>query len=156
MSDRHATLKYGDSRGSSNVTYVEYDFGEAVEAGDLLYIDSSDPSVVHKIGPDENKALYGVARDDVEAGEFGIVEVPSGAVYEVDLADSTNWDGDPSGSARVVHAYGQSLCRVTSGGPAAGNLVSDDAEMGGKGKVLLFGGGIDGIGSVIGTIPSNA
>lgn len=154
MSERNARLLYGDSRGSSNVTLVEYKFGSDVEAGDLLFIEIADQSVINKIGTDSKNVLFGVAHEDVISGDYGVVELPMGAVYEVNMAASADWEGTPSGSARLVHPYGQTLCRVTTGGPAAGSVIGQDVEMGETGKVALFGGGIDGVGSILGDIPS--
>lgn len=154
MSDRNARLLYGDSRGSSNVTLVEYEFGTNAEPGDLLFIEIADTSTIGKIGTASKYVLFGVAHEEVSSGDNGMVELPMGAVYEVNMADSSDWEGTPTGAAKLVHPYGQTLCRVTSGGPAAGVIVGDDVEMGETGKVALFGGGIDGVGAVLGTVPS--
>ncbi|MFP3953972.1 MAG: hypothetical protein ACLFVS_07600, partial [Candidatus Acetothermia bacterium] len=129
-------------------------FGSDVEPGDLLFIEIADPSTINKIGTDDKNVLFGVAHEEVSSGESGMVELPMGAVYEVNMAGSSDWEGDPGGPSKLVHPYGQTLCRVSAGGPAAGTIVGQDVEMGGTGKVALFGGGIDGVGAILGEVPA--
>ncbi len=155
MGTRNAKLLYGDSRGSSRVTLVEFpiiDNTPEVEAGDLLTVEDSEPKGARKIESGNVQTLFGIAHEDINPNSKGIVEIPFGAVYEIETNES-EFMGPPDIS-RLVHPYGQTVSRNSGGGPMCGILVETGKETGDRIKTLVFGGGISGMSSPIGTIGS--
>ncbi len=154
MSDRNARLLYGDSRGSSRVTLVKFplhDSSSSVYAGDLLFLEAAAPIRADKMEASMTNPLFGIAHEDIEPGTEGLIEIPFGAVYEMTL-NADNFLDDNTEEQRIVHPRGQTVNRGSSGGPMCGIIAETNTEPGDRARILLFGGGILGMGSPVGSI----
>ncbi|MFP3953100.1 MAG: hypothetical protein ACLFVS_03120 [Candidatus Acetothermia bacterium] len=152
MSSRNARLLYGDSRGSSNVVTVQALAGEDLEAGDLVTNTAmTGDFVVNK--PSGASSLFGVVHEDAKDGELATVEVPVFAVYEVTLADASNFDNGGPTLGDILNVHDQAFGR-TSTEDASAVLIDSNPAAGEKARVILVGLGISSAwGSILGQVP---
>jgi len=81
----------------------------------------------------DGDTLHGIAHEDIEPGATGIVEIPVGAIYSVDLATGY----DPTFSSKVCLASKNTVDGGTTGNVVAGIVIDEDPVAGGRARIAL-------------------
>jgi len=108
--------------GPMQLVTVANNSGSAISVGDDLEDDASNGVQALTDGG----ALLGVAHGDIADGDTGDMEVPLGAIYEVDLATGF----DPNRNDPIAAAGSNTFDVGTGGDPVCGYIVNTNPASG--------------------------